>query len=176
MCSLYIRVSISNSTWRLIKRNDYWVEHSGVFCGLNQTTDTFWSVALSYFAQGVTHRWVVLLSVENTCRLLAGLPSYSRGPLVPHWCMSHCFPVCGGENVHWQKPCENRSSQYSDSSHHWRFFFSIIYLFDMVTLSGVYAYISDIRIMHSVGNTITVYRVIKHLSKYTFLHPSWEWG
>lgn len=52
----------------------------------------------------------------------------------------------------------------------------ILSVFGQLTLSGVYAYISDIRIMHSVGNTITVYRVIKHLSKCTFLRPSWEWG
>lgn len=81
------------------------------FCWIREIADTFWSNVLRYFAQCVTHWWVVLVSVENTRRLLIGLPGYSPAPLVPHWCMSHCVPVCGGENVHWQKPCEDRSSQ-----------------------------------------------------------------
>lgn len=73
--------------------------------GINQIADK------CHLAQCVTHWWVVLLSEENTCWIHTGLPSYNPAPLVPHWCMSHCVPVCRVENVHWQKPCEDRYRQ-----------------------------------------------------------------
>lgn len=59
----------------------------------------------------VTHWWVVLLSIENTCWIHIMLTSYSPAPLIPDWCTSHCVPVCRAENIHWQEPCEDRYRQ-----------------------------------------------------------------
>lgn len=94
-------------------------------------------LSLALFKSRHTHWWVVLVSVEDTCRLLTGLPSYSPAPLVPHWCMSHCVPVCRGENIHWQKPCEDKSAQYSTTAHMWQY---ILSSFHMLTLLSACMY------------------------------------
>lgn len=55
----------------------------------------------------VTHWWVVLLSVENTCRLHTSLPTPWQVSFVPHRRVSHHIPICRREDMRRQKPCDN---------------------------------------------------------------------